>query len=116
MQTSANASWSGRQPNWSRMPGIREKVEAIANPLPKNIVPIANGDPTPPDLLIPVLSPQSAKRFMTAPESGGPILPIVGRKGEPSVGIDRLTGYVNCILRSQKSKHAGNFLSGSRLS
>jgi hypothetical protein len=42
------------------MPGIREKVEAIANPLPKNIVPIANGDPAPPDLLIPMLSPQSA--------------------------------------------------------
>src|SRR5580698_1237858 len=42
------------------MLGMREKVEAIANPLPKNIVAIANGDPTPPDLLIPMLSPRSA--------------------------------------------------------
>ena len=42
------------------MLGMREKVEAIANPLPKNIVAIANGDPTPPDLLIPMLSPQPA--------------------------------------------------------
>jgi len=42
------------------MLGIREKVEAIANPLPKKIVAIAHGDPTPHDLLIPILSSQSA--------------------------------------------------------
>ena len=42
------------------MLGIREKVEAIANPVPKKIVAIAHGDPTPHDLLIPILSLQSA--------------------------------------------------------
>src|ERR1700677_2024854 len=136
------------------MPGMREKVEAIANPLPKKSVAIASGDPTPPDLLIPMLTPQSATfriielgplrklrnykrksnlphpcvfpmndgsrmrnaRLMSASKSGGPILSIVGRKGKPSVSIDRLTGYVDCILRSQESKDAGNFLSARRFS
>lgn len=42
------------------MLGIRENVEAIAKPLPKNIVAIAHGDPTPHDLLIPILSSLSA--------------------------------------------------------
>jgi hypothetical protein len=34
------------------MLGILENVEAIPNPAPKNIAPVANGDPAPLDLPI----------------------------------------------------------------
>jgi hypothetical protein len=41
------------------MPGILENVEAIPNPAPKNIAPVADGDPALLDLPIILLVPRS---------------------------------------------------------